>query len=186
MFFVELPLLIADFPVGILMYNSFTTRVKNLQCVWQRFTRSVETQTVFQLDPWFLLGGITHHKRWLQNMCHTHSWPQQGVSVQHADVKRGKISVRRNMTIPPFPDSFYVKVVLARFGVLLSRKGCSQPGENKTSNCHSVSCVPCPCPPNCSDMDAPIRNYKILTNYFISLFAINLCETQLSDEDRSL
>ncbi len=48
-----------------------------LQCVWQRFIRSVETQMVFQLDLWFLLGGIAHHKHWPQNMCYTHSWPQQ-------------------------------------------------------------------------------------------------------------
>ncbi len=48
-----------------------------LQCVWQRFIRSVGTQMVFQLDPWFLLGGIAHHKHWPQNMCYTHSWPQQ-------------------------------------------------------------------------------------------------------------
>ncbi len=26
---------------------------------------------------WFLLGGIAHHKHWPQNMCYTHSWPQQ-------------------------------------------------------------------------------------------------------------
>ncbi len=48
-----------------------------LQCVWQRFIRSVETQMVFQLDPWFLLGGIAHHKDWPQNMCYTHSWQQK-------------------------------------------------------------------------------------------------------------
>ncbi len=48
-----------------------------LQCVWQRLTRSVETQMVFQLDLWLLLGGIAHHKHWPQNMCYTHSWPQQ-------------------------------------------------------------------------------------------------------------
>ncbi len=37
----------------------------------------IETQTVFQQDPWILLGGIAHHKPTPQNMCHTHSWPQQ-------------------------------------------------------------------------------------------------------------
>ncbi len=47
-----------------------------LQCVWQRSTRSIETQAVFQCDPWILLGGITHHKPTPQNMCHTHSWLQ--------------------------------------------------------------------------------------------------------------
>ncbi len=48
-----------------------------LQCVCQRFTQSSESQMVFQLDPWFLLGGIDHHKHWSQNMCYTHNWPQQ-------------------------------------------------------------------------------------------------------------
>ncbi len=47
-----------------------------LPCVWQKSIGSIETQTVFQYDPWILLGGITHDKPTPQNMCHTHNWPQ--------------------------------------------------------------------------------------------------------------
>ncbi len=29
-----------------------------------------------QHDQWKIWSGIVHHKSWLQNMCHTHNWPQ--------------------------------------------------------------------------------------------------------------
>ncbi len=48
-----------------------------LQCVWQRSIRSVGIKMVYQHDPRKMLSGITHHKSRLQNMCYTHSWPQQ-------------------------------------------------------------------------------------------------------------
>ncbi len=38
---------------------------------------------VSQQDPWKMLGGTTHHKSWLQNMCHTHSWPQHIVKIEN-------------------------------------------------------------------------------------------------------
>ncbi len=57
-----------------------------LQCVWQRPIRSVETQTVFQLDPWFVLGGIAHHKH----------WPQKHVSYPQLTATSCRITICRN------------------------------------------------------------------------------------------
>ncbi len=56
--------------------------------------------------PWILLGGITHHKPWPQNMCHTHSWPQQYSSIEVDLCKRWGLSL-------PAPFKYWPKLFLA-------------------------------------------------------------------------
>ncbi len=64
--------------------------------------RSLETQMVFQFDPWFLLGGIAHHKHWPQNMCYTHSWPHRRWQHHQQDVElwERQWSIRKDHLLP--------------------------------------------------------------------------------------
>ncbi len=66
----------------------------------QRSIWSFGIQTVSQHDQWKIWSGIVYHKSWPQNMCHTHSWPQQPPSptiqdYSHSVIVRTSVLFRR-------------------------------------------------------------------------------------------
>ncbi len=67
--------------------------------VCQIIARPPNGESVFQCDPWILLGGITSLLP--QNMCHTHSWPQQSPPPVVNDMSLKWISWSKSCQSPP-------------------------------------------------------------------------------------